>query len=55
MSPKTQLRRIQALGTERSYVLTLPKEFAEEMHLSKGSYVRCDMEDGRLVVRRVDV
>jgi hypothetical protein len=50
---KIELRRVQALQGERSFTLVFPKEFALELGIGKGDYLKCQIDRGRLVVEKM--
>jgi antitoxin component of MazEF toxin-antitoxin module len=47
-----QIRKVQALQGERSFLLVLPKSMAVALGISKGDYVKCRVQDGALVVKK---
>jgi hypothetical protein len=47
-------RKIQGLSGEASFSLTLPKTFAQNLGISKGSFVRVAQEGQRIVVERAE-
>jgi bifunctional DNA-binding transcriptional regulator/antitoxin component of YhaV-PrlF toxin-antitoxin module len=51
---KIELRRVQALQGERSFTLVFPKEFAVELGIGKGDYLKCQIDGGRLVVEKMN-
>jgi formylmethanofuran dehydrogenase subunit D len=52
---KPEVRKIQAIHGETTFVLVIPKEFAERLQITKGDYVKCTIADGSLVVRKADL
>ena len=46
-----ELRRVQALG-EKSFLLVLPKIFAEKLKISKGDYLIIKLTDQTLIVEK---
>ena len=51
---KIQLRRVQALQGERSFTLVFPKEFATELGVGKGDFLKCQVDKNRLIVEKVN-
>jgi len=49
-----EVRRIQALTRERSYTLVFPKQFATELGVGRGDFVKCRIDNGRLVVEKMN-
>jgi hypothetical protein len=50
-----KVRRIQAIHGNSTFILVIPKEFASELRIEKGDYVRCFLENERLVVTKIEV
>jgi hypothetical protein len=51
---KIELRRVQALQGERSFTLVFPKEFAMELGVGKGDFLKCRIDGKSLVVEKVE-
>ena len=49
-----EIRKVQALTGERSLVLVLAKQFARELNISKGDFLKCRVDNGRLIVEKVN-
>ena len=49
-----EIRRVQALQGDRSFTLVLPKEFAVRLGIGKGDFLKCSVDDRRLVVEKVE-
>lgn len=49
-----EVRRIQALTGERSFTLVFPKQFATELGVGRGDFVKCRIDSGRLVVEKMN-
>ena len=49
-----EIRRVQALTGERSLVLVLAKQFARELNISKGDFLRCYVRAGKLILEKID-
>ena len=52
---KPEVRKIQAIHGDTTFVLVIPKDFAERLRIAKGDYVKCTISDGSLVVRKADL
>jgi hypothetical protein len=52
---KPEVRKIQAIHGETTFVLVIPKDFAERLKISKGDYVKCTIADDSLVVKKADL
>jgi hypothetical protein len=52
---KPEIRKIQAIHGETTFVLVIPKEFVETLKITKGDYVKCTIVDGSLVVKKAHV
>jgi bifunctional DNA-binding transcriptional regulator/antitoxin component of YhaV-PrlF toxin-antitoxin module len=50
---KIELRRVQALQGERSFTLVFPKEFATQLGVGKGDFLKCQVDRNRLIVEKV--
>jgi bifunctional DNA-binding transcriptional regulator/antitoxin component of YhaV-PrlF toxin-antitoxin module len=51
---KIEMRRVQALQGERSFTLVFPKEFAIELGVGKGDFLKCKLDGNRLIVEKVN-
>ena len=49
-----EIRRVQALTGERSFTLVFPKQFAIELGVGKGDFLKCHVEGQRLIVEKVE-
>jgi len=49
-----EIRRVQALTGERSFTVVCPKEFAIELGIGKGDFLKCHIEGNRLIVEKVN-
>jgi len=52
---KPEVRKIQAIHGETTFVLVIPKDFAERLKIAKGDYVKCTIIDDSLVVKKADL
>ncbi len=51
---KIELRRVQALQGERSVTIVFPKEFATELGVGKGDFLKCQVDGNRLIIEKVN-
>lgn len=49
-----QIRKVQALTGDRSFTLVFPKQFATELGVGRGDFMKCRIDSGRLVVEKVN-
>lgn len=52
---KKEIRRVQALTGERSFTFVLPKTFANELGIGKGDFLKCHIENDRLIVEKMEL
>jgi bifunctional DNA-binding transcriptional regulator/antitoxin component of YhaV-PrlF toxin-antitoxin module len=51
---KIELRRVQALQGERSFTLVFPKDFAVQLGIGKGDFLKCEVDGNRLIIEKVN-
>ena len=49
------LRKVQAYHGERSMTIVLPKEFAVELGILKGDYLKVRIDSKRLILEKADL
>jgi bifunctional DNA-binding transcriptional regulator/antitoxin component of YhaV-PrlF toxin-antitoxin module len=49
-----EIRKVHALPGERSLTVVCPKEFAIELGIGKGDFLKCHVEGNRLIVEKVN-
>jgi len=49
------LRKVQAYHGERSMTIVLPKEFATELGILKGDYLKVRIDSKRLILEKADI
>ncbi len=49
-----RIRRIQTILGNTSFSLVLPKEFASDLGLTKGEYVKVTRDNDRIIIERAD-
>jgi len=52
---KPEIRKIQAIHGETTFVLVIPKDFVETLKITKGDYVKCIIVDDSLVVKKAQL
>ncbi len=52
---ENEIRRVQALTGDRSFTFVLPKAFAIELGIGKGDFLKCHVENNRLVIEKMEV
>jgi hypothetical protein len=50
-----EIRKVQALTGERSFVIVLAKQFARELGISKGDFLKCHIHAGKLIVEKIEI
>jgi antitoxin component of MazEF toxin-antitoxin module len=50
-----ELRKIQAIHGNTTFVLVLPKDFIAELKIAKGDYVKCRVSNKQLIVEKVEL
>jgi hypothetical protein len=53
-SDNIEIIKVQALTGERSFTMVLPKEFALELGIAKGDYLKCFVNGKSLIVEKVN-
>ena len=51
---KIELRRVQALQGERSFTLVFPKDFAVQLGIGKGDFLKCQVDGNRLIIEKAN-
>ena len=49
-----EIRKVQADTGERSLTLVFPKQFATELGVGRGDFMKCRIDSGRLVVEKMN-
>jgi antitoxin component of MazEF toxin-antitoxin module len=52
---KIEIRRVQSLQGEKSFTIVLPKEFAVQLGIGKGDFLKCIVDSNRLIVEKMQV
>jgi bifunctional DNA-binding transcriptional regulator/antitoxin component of YhaV-PrlF toxin-antitoxin module len=48
-----EIRKVQALTGERSFTLVFPKQFATELGIGRGDFMKCRVDGSRLIVEKM--
>ncbi|MGC2308851.1 MAG: hypothetical protein WA461_10630 [Nitrososphaeraceae archaeon] len=51
---RVEIRKIQALTGERSFTLVFPKQFAIELGVGRGDFLKCFVDGTRLIVEKMN-
>lgn len=54
-SQEKEIRRVQALTGDRSFTFVLPKNFAIELGIGKGDFLKCYVENNKLIVEKMEL
>ena len=55
LSNRIEVRRVQSLQGEKSFTIVLPKEFAVHLGIGKGDFLKCLVENNRLIVEKMQI
>ena len=50
-----ELRKVQTIHGNSTFILVLPKDFISVLNIEKGDYVKCRICDNRLLVEKIEV
>lgn len=51
---RSEFRKVQAMTGERSLTLVLPKVFATLLGIEKGSLMRCQVRERKLIIEKAE-
>jgi bifunctional DNA-binding transcriptional regulator/antitoxin component of YhaV-PrlF toxin-antitoxin module len=54
MREELEIRRVQAYSGDRSLTIVLPKIFSEKLKIEKGDFLKCYVDENRLIVEKVN-
>jgi hypothetical protein len=54
MSDNIEIRKLRALTGERSFTLVFPKQFATELGIGRGDFLKCQVNGNRLIVEKMN-
>ena len=52
---QTELRKVQTIHGNSTFVLVLPKEFVSVLNITKGDYVKCKILNNQLLIEKADL
>jgi antitoxin component of MazEF toxin-antitoxin module len=55
INDKIEIRRVQSLQGEKSFTIVLPKEFAGQLGIGKGDFLKCLVDRNRLIVEKMQI
>lgn len=55
INDKIEVRRVQSLQGEKSFTIVLPKEFAVQLGIGKGDFLKCLVDNNRLIVEKMQI
>ena len=55
INDKIEIRRVQSLQGEKSFTIVLPKEFAVQLGIGKGDFLKCLVDRNRLIVEKMQI
>jgi hypothetical protein len=55
INERIEVRRVQSLQGEKSFTIVLPKEFAVQLGIGKGDFLKCLVDKNRLIVEKMQV
>lgn len=48
----SKILKMQAIHGERTFVMCIPKDFIQELKISKGDYMKCWIKNTQLIVEK---
>ena len=55
INDRIEVRRVQSLQGEKSFTIVLPKEFAVQLGIGKGDFLKCIVDGKRLIVEKMQI
>ena len=49
-----EVRRVQTIHGNSTFVLVLPKDFVSLLNISKGDYVKCRVSANKLIIEKAE-
>jgi bifunctional DNA-binding transcriptional regulator/antitoxin component of YhaV-PrlF toxin-antitoxin module len=53
LSNNVEIRKVQALTGERSFTVVFPKQFAIELGIARGDFLKCRVDGSRLIIEKL--
>jgi hypothetical protein len=55
VSDRIEIRKVQSLQGEKSFTIVLPKEFAVQLGIGKGDFLKCLVDGKKLIVEKMEI
>jgi ABC-type lipoprotein release transport system permease subunit len=55
INERIEVRRVQSLQGEKSFTIVLPKEFAVQLGIGKGDFLKCLVDNNKLIVEKMQI
>ena len=52
---RTELRKVQTIHGDSTFILVLPKGFVSKLNFAKGDYVKCKILNNQLLIEKADL
>ena len=52
---QTEIRKVQVIHGNSTFILVLPKDFVSVLNISKDDYVKCSISNNHLLIEKADV
>ena len=49
---QTEIRKVQTIHGNSTFILVLPKDFVSILNISKGDYVKCKISNHQLIIEK---
>jgi antitoxin component of MazEF toxin-antitoxin module len=53
-SNHTEIRKLQGIHGNSTYIIVLPKDFISILNLSKGDYLKCRVSNHQLIIEKAE-
>ena len=50
-----ELRKVQTIHGNSTFVLVLPKDFVSVLDITKGDYVKCKILNNQLIIEKMEI
>jgi len=52
---QTELRKVQTIHGNSTFILVLPKDFVSRLNFTKGDYVKCKILNNQLLIEKAEL
>ena len=52
---QTELRKVQTIHGNSTFILVLPKDFVSVLNITKGDYVKCKILNNQLLIEKAEL